>query len=115
MRDMLFCRYDTEALDEALSNPTDQRIFAIADAIYNHNYSAKQLHDLTKIDYWFLNHLMLIKELSDEIKSRPFTRITREAFLLYKRAGFSDLQIAMRVGATEMQVLPSLILPPAHP
>jgi len=39
-----------EDLDRALSRPTDMRLFAIAHAMYNKNYTVDQLHDLTKID-----------------------------------------------------------------
>ena len=39
-----------EDLDKALSKPTDMRLFAIAYAMYNKNYTVDQIHDLTKID-----------------------------------------------------------------
>jgi carbamoyl-phosphate synthase large subunit len=41
-----------ENLEEILTNPTDQRLFAIASALYNHSYTVDRLHELTKIDKW---------------------------------------------------------------
>jgi carbamoyl-phosphate synthase large subunit len=48
-----FCGIEFENLDEALSVPTDQRLFAVGSAIMNHGYSVDRIHDLTKIDKWF--------------------------------------------------------------
>ena len=81
-------------LDEELSNPTDMRIFAIAKA-FEEGYSIDKIHDLTKIDHWFLGKLKNIHDYSrvlakyDTIESLP-ADVLREA----KRLGFSDFQIA---------------------
>lgn len=81
-------------LDELLKNPTDKRIFAIEEA-FKRGYSVDQIHDLTKIDCWFLQKLQYIYDCSkriekyDDIKSLPLD-LLRTA----KQMGFSDYQIA---------------------
>jgi carbamoyl-phosphate synthase large subunit len=84
-------------VEHALSNPTDKRIFAIADA-FEKGYSVAQIEELTKIDKWFLEKLENIykytKVLSGykKIEELP-TDVLKEA----KRLGFSDFQIARYV------------------
>lgn len=81
-------------LNEALKNPTDKRIFCIEQA-FEQGYSIDEVHDLTKIDRWFLQKLHYIfkcsKELEkfDNIQSLPLDLI-RSA----KQMGFSDFQIS---------------------
>lgn len=80
-------------LDEELSNPTDLRIFAIAQALEN-GYTIDRIHDLTKIDHWFLNGLKNIVDYSNVLKKYSYiedlpVEVLREA----KRLGFSDFQI----------------------
>lgn len=85
---------EVQNLDEALSNPTDKRIFCIEQA-FEKGYSIDKIHDLTKIDRWFLQKLQYIfncsKELKhyDDIQSLPVD-LLRSA----KQMGFSDFQIA---------------------
>jgi carbamoyl-phosphate synthase large subunit len=81
-------------LEEALSHPTDVRVFMIAEA-FNRGWDVEKVHALTKIDPWFLEKLKNIYDLEQEIK--PFKKITDlpvETLLLAKKAGFSDFQIA---------------------
>src|SRR5690554_1179303 len=81
-------------LEEALSKPTDLRIFAIADA-FEKGYSVERIEELTKIDPWFLGSLENIYNYSkviasyNKIEDLPLD-ILKEA----KRLGFSDFQIA---------------------
>lgn len=88
---------EIDNLDEALSNPTDKRVFCIEQAFIK-GYSVDKIHDLTKIDRWFLQKLQYIfqcsKELEkyDDIKSLPID-LLRSA----KQMGFSDFQIAKLV------------------
>ena len=85
------------SLDEELANPTDLRIFAIAQALEK-GYTIDKIYDLTKIDKWFLGKLKNIvdytKVLSgfSKIEDLP-TDVLKEA----KRLGFSDFQIARYV------------------
>ena len=88
---------DLPELEHALKEPTDKRIFAIAQALFK-GYTVDRIHDLTKIDKWFLYKLQNIiataKELSgyDEIEAIP-EALMRQA----KEQGFSDFQIAREV------------------
>ncbi|KAK0196429.1 ATPase domain protein [Armillaria mellea] len=58
-----------ENLDEALSKPTDVRLFVIAYAMYNKGYTVDQLHDLTKIDKWFLHKIDNIVQMHHTLKA----------------------------------------------
>ncbi|OUO51258.1 carbamoyl phosphate synthase large subunit [Parabacteroides sp. An277] len=86
-----------ENLDEELANPTDLRIFAIAQALEK-GYTIDRIYELTKINPWFLERLKNIVdytkvlELYDKIEEIP-ADVLREA----KRLGFSDFQIARYV------------------
>lgn len=88
-----------ENLDDELANPTDMRMFAIA-AAFEKGYSVQKLHELTKIDPWFLSKLENIYQYSlvlkkyGKIADIP-ANVMREA----KRLGFSDFQIARLVEA----------------
>ena len=85
---------DIKDLDEALSNPTDKRIFCIEQA-FKKDYTIDQIHDLTKIDKWFLQKLEYIFKCSkklekfDDINSIPVDLLRQS-----KQMGFSDFQIA---------------------
>ncbi|MBE0652077.1 MAG: carbamoyl-phosphate synthase (glutamine-hydrolyzing) large subunit [Bacteroidales bacterium] len=86
--------FKAENLEEALSNPTDNRIFAIAEA-FRQGYSVDQIHDLTKIDRWFLEKLQNIHDLEIELlKVNKLEKLSDELLLESKKAGFSDFQIA---------------------
>ena len=81
-------------LDEELQNPTDLRIFAIAQAL-EEGYSVERIEELTKIDQWFLERLRRIVELKHKLQTYNKLEEIPDAFLLeVKQAGFSDFQIA---------------------
>lgn len=83
-----------ENLDNELINPTDSRIFAIADAL-ERNYSIDKIHDLTNIDKWFLVKLRNILEIKNELSAFNYLEsIPDELLLEAKQSGFSDFQIA---------------------
>ncbi len=81
-------------IETELANPTDLRIFAIAEA-FKRGFTIERIHDLTKIDPWFLGKLKNIYDYSlvlskyDSIEALP-PDVLKEA----KRLGFSDFQIA---------------------
>ncbi len=81
-------------LDDELANPTDMRIFAIAEA-FARGYSIERIYDLTKIDPWFLERLKNIYDY--KLKLGTYNRIEdlpADVLLEAKRLGFSDFQIA---------------------
>ncbi len=84
-------------IDKALTAPTDKRIFVIAKAMAQ-GYTVDRIHDLTKIDKWFLYRLQNIMQTADELEKYD-TLETLPADLLRqaKQQGFSDFQIARSV------------------
>ena len=85
-------RFDN--LDEELSNPTDLRIFAIAQAL-EEGYTIERIEELTKIDVWFLERLKHIVDLKHKLQEYNSLEELPDALLKeVKVAGFSDFQIA---------------------
>jgi len=81
-------------LETALSEPTDKRIFAIARA-FSKGYDVEQIHQLTKIDRWFLNKLHNIIITRDELETYDdIAAVPVDLLRLAKQQGFSDFQIA---------------------
>lgn len=85
-------RFDN--LDDELQNPTDLRIFAIAQAL-EEGYTVERIEELTKIDVWFLERLKHIVDLKHELQKYNTLEELPDALLKEaKIAGFSDFQIS---------------------
>ncbi len=83
-----------EDIDKALREPTDKRIFVISKAM-RAGYTVDQIHDLTKIDKWFLQKLRGIMETDEELRAaKGGEELLRKA----KQQGFTDFQIARALG-----------------
>ena len=83
-----------EQLDEELSNPTDLRIFAMAQAL-EEGYTIQRIYELTKIDPWFIGKLKNIVDMKKELEGHDtLESVTPELLREAKRLGFSDFQIA---------------------
>ncbi|WP_303328779.1 carbamoyl-phosphate synthase large subunit, partial [uncultured Muribaculum sp.] len=84
-------------IDHALKEPTDKRIFVISKAM-RQGYSLERIHELTKIDRWFLYKLHNIVMTADELETFDSVDKLPEALLRQaKEQGFSDFQIARAV------------------
>ncbi len=84
-------------IDKALREPTDKRIFVISKA-FRAGYTVDQIHDLTKIDKWFLQKLMNIIRTANELESYSvLENVPSELLRQAKREGFSDFQVARAV------------------
>ncbi|MCD8388479.1 MAG: carbamoyl-phosphate synthase (glutamine-hydrolyzing) large subunit [Bacteroidales bacterium] len=84
-------------IDHALQAPTDKRIFVIAKAM-NAEYSVDRIHELTKIDRWFLYRLQNIMDTSHELERYDSLEVLPPELLRQaKQQGFSDFQIARSV------------------
>ncbi len=86
--------FAVDEVEQALSKPTDERIFIIANAMHN-GYSVDDIHALTKIDKWFIAKLAAIYKLDQQLKN--FEKIEDVPVGLLrevKQKGFSDFQIA---------------------
>ena len=89
-------------IDKALHEPTDKRIFVISKA-FRAGYTIDQVHDLTKIDKWFLQKLMNIMNTSEELHQwgnnhKQIADLPADLLKQAKRQGFSDFQIARAIG-----------------
>ena len=85
-------------VDTALKAPTDKRIFVIEKA-FDRGYSIDRIHELTRIDKWFLHKLKNIHDTDRRLHSlKGLDAIDRDLMLRAKRQGFSDFQIARAVG-----------------
>ncbi len=85
-------------IDAALREPTDKRIFIISKAMHK-AYTIDQIHDLTKIDKWFLQKLKHIIDIDERMKAlRSVNNLDKETLREAKVYGFTDFQIARAVG-----------------
>ena len=89
-------------IDKALREPTDKRIFVISKA-FRAGYTVNQVHELTKIDRWFLEKLMNIMRTSKELEQwganhRQLSDLPDALLRKAKVQGFSDFQVARAIG-----------------
>ena len=88
-------------LEKSLREPTDKRIFVISKA-FRCRYTVEQIHQLTKIDKWFLEKLMNIVHTAQELESGKLEIENSELILKAKCQGFSDFQIARAIWKEQM-------------
>ncbi|MDR1227263.1 MAG: carbamoyl-phosphate synthase (glutamine-hydrolyzing) large subunit [Prevotellaceae bacterium] len=84
----------TNNVVQELGHPTDKRIFVIANAL-RQGYSVKDIHELTKIDCWFLDKLQNIVDLETTLEQYDaIQKVPDETLRIAKQKGFSDFQLA---------------------
>ena len=89
---------EIDNIDEALREPTDKRVFIISKAMHK-GYTIDQIHELTKIDKWFLYKLKHIIDIDETLKAcKSVNVLDKELLRTAKVYGFSDFQIARAVG-----------------
>ena len=85
-------------IDAALREPTDKRVFIISKAMHK-GYTIDQIHELTKIDKWFLEKLKHIIDIDESLKRCTSVNVLdKELLRTAKVYGFTDFQIARAVG-----------------
>lgn len=85
-------------IDAALREPTDKRVFIISKAMHK-GYTIDQIHELTKIDKWFLQKLKHIIDIDERMKAlKSINNLDKELLHEAKVYGFTDFQIARAVG-----------------
>ncbi|MDO4931631.1 MAG: carbamoyl-phosphate synthase (glutamine-hydrolyzing) large subunit [Prevotellaceae bacterium] len=85
-------------IEAALKAPTDKRIFVIAKALKRKIYNVDQIHEMTKIDKWFLEKLQHIIDIDDRLdKCTSINVLDKELLREAKVYGFTDFQIARAV------------------
>ena len=89
-------------IDHALKEPTDKRIFVISQAMQS-GYSVDRIHELTKIDKWFLYRLKAIVDTAAELRDFDTLEALPDALLRQaKEQGFSDFQVAREIFKDKM-------------
>ncbi|KAK5172247.1 carbamoyl-phosphate synthase (glutamine-hydrolyzing) cpa2 [Saxophila tyrrhenica] len=94
-----------EDLDDVLRNPTDRRWLAVGQAMLHEGYTVDRVHELSKIDKWFLYKIQNIVDCTHELEDLgSLFGVKKELMLKAKKLGFSDKQIAKAVNSTEDEV-----------
>lgn len=88
---------EIEDIDAALREPTDKRVFVISKAMHK-GYTVDQIHELTKIDKWFLEKLQHIIDIDEAMKKCNINTLDKELLRTAKVYGFTDFQIARALG-----------------
>lgn len=88
-------------IDAALCEPTDKRVFIISKAMHK-GYTVDEIHELTKIDKWFLQKLKHIIDIDEELKRcGNINMLDKNLLHTAKVYGFTDFQIARAIGLEE--------------
>ena len=85
-------------IDAALREPTDKRIFVISKAMHLSAYDIDRIHELTKIDKWFLQKLKHIIDIDEQLKKHNINTLEKDLLREAKVYGFTDFQIARAIG-----------------
>ncbi|KAI1312535.1 carbamoyl-phosphate synthase [Xylaria venustula] len=94
-----------EDLDYELAHPSDRRWLAVGQAMLHEGYTIDRIHELSKIDKWFLYKLQNIVDCTKEMEAvGSLEGLKRELVLKAKKMGFSDRQIANAVKSNEDSV-----------
>ncbi|WPH02297.1 carbamoyl-phosphate synthase large subunit [Acrodontium crateriforme] len=92
-------------LDEVLKNPTDRRWLAVGQAMLHEGYTVDRVHELSKIDKWFLYKIQNIVDCTHELEAiGSLFGVKKELMMKAKKLGFSDRQIAAAVNSSEDEV-----------
>ena len=92
--------YSDEEITEMLNRVDDRRIYVIAEAI-RRGVTYETIHDITKIDVWFIDKLAILVEMENALKTQP---LTKELLLEAKRIEFPDNVIAKLTGKTTKDI-----------
>jgi carbamoyl-phosphate synthase large subunit len=90
-------------LKKELSEPTDKRMFAITEAI-KQGYTIDKIYKLSNVNPWFLYKIKNIVEIEAELRKYKIGRLPKSLLLKAKQRGFSDSQIAIIIGRTELDI-----------
>ncbi len=95
--------YSFRDLEKELSQPTDERLFGIAEALRK-GWSVDRIHRLTRIDRWFLFKIKSIVDLAETLRGRALHDVSPGLMSEAKKKGFSDKQIAILTSSDELEV-----------
>lgn len=89
-----------DKVEVEVAEPTDERIFALIEA-FKQGFTVDDLHDLSRIDKWFLQKIKRVVDIRNEVASRKLMEVDYDLMREAKRAGFSDEQVGILTGSTE--------------
>jgi len=95
--------YSFEDLELELRQPTDERLFGVAEALKK-GWTVDRIHQLTRIDRWFITKIKAIVDTEAAVRGRALKDLPRDLLTTAKRKGFSDKQIAILTGSKESEV-----------
>jgi carbamoyl-phosphate synthase large subunit len=95
--------YSFRSLEKELRQPTDERLFGIAEALKK-GFTVDRIHELTRIDRWFLHKIKSVVDCEARLAGRRLGAVPQDLMLEAKRKGFSDKQISLLTGSTELRV-----------
>jgi carbamoyl-phosphate synthase large subunit len=96
-------RLSDEEIKSRVAEISDERLFVVAEAL-RRGFSMEYIHDITKIDFFFLNKINNIVALEEHIKTLSRDTLDKETLLKAKRMGFADAAIAKWLGISENEV-----------
>ena len=94
---------DSDEIRAKLSTPNSERVWYLRYALKS-GMSAEQIHQITHIDPWFLDQLVELVEMEEELRKQDLESISDEAFLKAKQCGFSDRQLSTLWNVPEMKL-----------
>ncbi|MDK2902705.1 MAG: carbamoyl-phosphate synthase large subunit [Clostridiales bacterium] len=96
-------RLSDEEIKSRVAEISDERLFVVAEAL-RRGFSMEYIHDITKIDFFFLNKINNIVALEEHIKTLSRDALDKETLLRAKKMGFADAAIAKWLGISEDEV-----------
>ncbi|MGA0796606.1 MAG: carbamoyl-phosphate synthase large subunit, partial [Quisquiliibacterium sp.] len=94
---------DREALEVELAEPGPERIWYVGDA-FAMGLSIEEVHELTRIDRWFLAQIKEIVDIELDLEKRTLAELDRDTLLWLKKKGFADRRLALLLDTTEAEV-----------
>ncbi|GLR27459.1 carbamoyl-phosphate synthase large subunit [Limnobacter litoralis] len=94
---------DREVIERELGAPGPERIFYVGDA-FAQGFSLEEVHQLTKIDRWFLVQIQDIVDTELELETKTLADLTEPVLRLLKRKGFSDRRLAYLLDTSEAEI-----------
>jgi carbamoyl-phosphate synthase/aspartate carbamoyltransferase len=91
------------SIDDELQTPSDQRLFAIANAMHS-GYSVDKIWEMTKIDKWFLSRLQGLNDFRQKMSTLTANTVSLDILRQAKQLGFCDRQLAIYLGSNELAV-----------
>jgi carbamoyl-phosphate synthase large subunit len=89
-------------LERELKNPTDLRVFAVAEAVGG--LDIDRIHELTQIDRWFLHKIRNIVNMEKVLREHSLSDLPEDVLRSAKRLGFSDKQISLSMGCHKLEI-----------